>query len=296
MIDSKQALIIVNPVSGPGKATDRKQKLETIARSFGWQGEIVETSKKKNAGEIAAAGIKKGITHIVACGGDGTIMEVLSEVVNKPIVVGIVPLGTGNLFAQNLNLPVKIENALHTALFGTITKIDVGQANGTYFSIITGMGLDADMIKKADRDLKNKLGIFAYIIALIQSLKKPRERYRISVDNKEEKIVKAKSIIVANMGRITGGIKAVPHAHPQNGTLHIGVIQANSFRSWLSIISNTLLKGDINKSSKYTLLKGTNIVISPLSGPQVYECDGELFPPTAALKITIIPTGVTILT
>jgi diacylglycerol kinase family enzyme len=80
----------------------------------------------------------------------------------------------------------------------------------------------------ADRKLKDKIGIFAYLFAVIKSLKKPRRNYRIVINNKEEKIYRAKSIIVANMGKITGGIQAVPDAHPQNGRLHVGVIKAFS--------------------------------------------------------------------
>jgi diacylglycerol kinase family enzyme len=129
MTDMEHAFIIVNPVSGLGNAKDRTDKILSAARALGWKGVFAETTPEKNAGSIAAAAIKKGTTHIVACGGDGTILEVLTAAVKKAVVVGIVPLGTGNLFARNLDIPLRLEDAMQIALTGKVIRVDVGRAN-----------------------------------------------------------------------------------------------------------------------------------------------------------------------
>ncbi|HUQ84870.1 MAG TPA: diacylglycerol kinase family protein [Candidatus Limnocylindrales bacterium] len=160
----KHALIIVNPVSGLGDPKKRRELIKNTAKEVGWIGEYEETTLRKSAGYIAKNAIKKGIKHIVVCGGDGTVMEALVAAVKKPVNVGVVPLGTGNLFARNLDLPLETEKAVKLALTGNAEKIDIGVANGKYFSIVAGMGIDVDMIKDATRELKNKLGFFAYIL------------------------------------------------------------------------------------------------------------------------------------
>ncbi len=132
----RNALFIINPVSGQGDKKKRKEEILTIAKELGWKGKVVETTKTLSAGEIATEEMKNGVTHIVVCGGDGTIMETLQVIINTDVILGIVPLGTGNLFAQNLNITGSRKDMIQRALFGTEHKVDVGRANGTIFAMI----------------------------------------------------------------------------------------------------------------------------------------------------------------
>lgn len=294
VIDSQNAYFIINPVSGKVDAVDRVKHIGKIAKTLGWKGKIVTTKKDKGAEILALDAITNGYKHIVVGGGDGTIMEVLGAVLNKPVILGVIPLGTGNIFAKNLHIPEGIEEAVTIALNGKIRTIDVGNANGTIFSIMAGMGLDVTMMQKADRDMKNKIGFVAYVVAALKSLGKHRKNYRIVIDNKIKKTYRAKSIMIANMGKITGGIQVVPKAHPTSGELRIGILQAHSLHSWIGVLFNTL-KGKVQESSHYTLLRGHKIDVYPLSGPQSYECDGNVFPPTDNLSIEVYPKAVSIL-
>jgi YegS/Rv2252/BmrU family lipid kinase len=288
------AVIIVNPVSG---TTPQEEKIKTVrsaAKELGWKGELHETTLKTSALKIAQKAIKEGAKHIVVCGGDGTVMEVITAAMGTPVKIGVVPFGTGNLFAQNLNLSLDVKESLKTALSGKEQLIDVGKANDTYFSIMAGMGMDTDMLKGADRDLKKKFGIGAYILSILKSFYKPPRTYNVTIDNNVKKRIRARSILVANMGKIHGGIELVPHAHPQNGTLQIGVIRARRILSWLNLVFNALA-GKIHKSPHYTLLQGKYVEIESLKGPQSYECDGNVFPPCRTLFITIYPSSVHVL-
>lgn len=294
VIKIKKALIIVNPVSGLGDSKKRKQLIKSVAKKHGWIGEYAETSLKISAKLIAQQAIKKGVKHIVVCGGDGTVMEALVAAVKKPVTIGVVPLGTGNLFARNLNIPLDTEEAIKTAFSGKAEKIDIGVANGNFFSIVAGMGVDVDMIKDATRELKNRLGFFAYIVAAIKNIKNPPGHYSIVIDRNKAMHVKAKSILVANMGKIPGGIKFVPSAHPKSGTLSIGIIQENKMFSLLDITINAL-RGNVNKSSDYKLYKGKKIEITSLKKKRPYQCDGDAFPKTNKLKVIIYPSAVSVI-
>jgi diacylglycerol kinase (ATP) len=290
---SKNALIIINPVSGLGNPKERRKLIEESAKKLGWEGEIAETTLKKTAKHITEKAINKGTKHIVVCGGDGTIMEVLKAAFKKPVKIGVVPLGTGNLFARNLKIPNDTKDAIEVALFGQVQKIDVGDANGNFFSITTSMGVDVGMIKDANRELKNKFGFLAYVFAAIKNVNKKPDLYSIIIDGNKTKPMKAKSIMISNMGKLPGNIKFVPTANPVSGRLSIGIILANDTKSWASIFFNAL-RGNVNKSFHYKLYKGKNIEVIPLKGPRPYQCDGDLFPPASKLKVKIFPSSVNV--
>ncbi|CAN5210087.1 YegS/Rv2252/BmrU family lipid kinase [soil metagenome] len=289
----EKILVIVNPVSGKGDVTELKKIIFRAAQKYSDSIMVEETTVQKSAFSIAEKEIKSGVKRVIVCGGDGTVMEVVGAAVKKNVILGVVPLGTGNLFAKNLHIPTELKAALTTAFEGKVIKIDVGKANNTYFTIIAGVGLDADVMSKTDHNLKNKFGIAAYIASGIKSLNKSSGRYRIRIDGKKLDHIKAKSIMIANMGKITGGIKAVPGADPKSGTLKIGIIQASHVTSWVSLLFNSI-RGNINKSSYYKLYEGQEVVIESLGKPQRYECDGEDFPPTKKLDIQILHAALSV--
>ncbi len=292
--DPRKAFFIINPASGQGDPKKRKTEIVRIAKSLGWNGKTLQTTRTKDASILAAQAIKEGANHIVVCGGDGTIMEALQAVSKTKVVLGIVPLGTGNLFAQNLGLLGSKDDAIRRALFGVVQRIDIGKVNDTFFAIIAGIGFDAEIMKETNRKLKNKYGFFAYLLSSVKAFNKKSGVYEISLDNKPFKRYKAKSILVANMGKIQAGIEAVPHAHHQSGVLHIAVIQASTFRSFLSILGNALL-GKVQQSPHFTLMQAKTIQIRSLKGAKSYQCDGNHFPPTSSLFVEIFPKSVSIL-
>lgn len=292
--DPVHAAFIINPVSGFGDHKKRKDEILSIAKSLGWKGKVYETTKTRNAGLITTEIMNSGVKHIVVCGGDGTIMEALQVALNTNLVLGIVPLGTGNLFAQNLDITGNRKELVTRALFGLPQKVDVGKANNTIFAIIAGMGFDVQIMRQTKRKFKRKFGFLAYLASGIKNFNKRPGVYKITIDGKETKKYRAKTIMIANMGKLQGGIEIVPNAHWKNGTLSVGIVQASGFPTWLSLLGNTL-RGNINNSPHYTLLKAKHIQIEPVRGPQPYQCDGDSFPPTDKLTVEIFPQAVSVL-
>lgn len=284
--DPKHAFIILNPASGTGDRAKQKEQIIDYAKAIGWKGELVETTRKRSSGIIAQEAIDKGFRHIVVCGGDGTIMDTLPPIMHSDAFLGIVPLGTGNLFAQNLNMDLSLKTAVETALTGKIEMIDIGKANDTLFAVMAGIGFDAEIMRKAKRTLKSKYGFFAYIVAGLKHLKRSSGLYEVRIDGKAPRRFRAKSIVFANMGKIQGGIEAVPKTHYQNGVLKIAIVKASSLGSWLNLLANAIT-GDINKSPHYELLEGKKAEITSLRGAKPYECDGDHFPPTKHLVVEI---------
>jgi len=142
---SKESWIIINPKSGGGNANSQKQLILEKAVEMGWQGKYIVTSASKSGKYWVKEAIRSGIQQIIIGGGDGTIREVLKPIAEGKLTLGIIPLGTGNVLAKNLEIPLDIEQAIKVALHGKIKDIDMGEANGNYFGVVAGMGVDVDV-------------------------------------------------------------------------------------------------------------------------------------------------------
>jgi YegS/Rv2252/BmrU family lipid kinase len=288
------ATLIVNPVSGTGNPKERRELLIKNATEMGWNGAYIETTKSNSAYAIAKREVKKGVKHLIICGGDGTVMEVLTAVLQTKIVIGIVPLGTGNLLARNVDLPLTVSEAMEIALHGKEARVDVGKANGTVFSIMAGIGLDAQIMQGANRKMKDRLGFMAYVLTGLKKLQTHAKRYEITIDEKKPFIVRAKTIMVANMGKMMGGVEIVPRTHPQSGKLQVGILKARTGIQWLSI-SFHALTGKIDKSPHFDVYEAKKVTIKTITGKNYYQCDGNHFPQTDLLTIDIYPKAVTVL-
>ncbi len=135
--------------------------------------------------------------------------------------------------------------------------------------------------------------MLAYVLSTIKNLPKKPNKYEITLDEKPPETYTAKSILIANMDKIQGGIKIAPHAHPKSGSLKIGIIQAESKLNFLNLLFNSI-KGTIHKSQHYTLLTCKKAEINIPGKPIPYQCDGNVFPVTNKLKIEVFPKALTV--
>ena len=291
---TNKSAIIVNPVSGIGKnAHKRKESLQKIIKESGWKGMTLETTKKVSAQMLARKAVKNGAARIIVSGGDGTVMQVVGELVNKNVILGVIPSGTANIFAKNLGIPMDTQAALDIALNGVSRKIDVGRANNHFFGFIAGIGMDAEIMKDTSRDLKDRIGQLAYITTWMQNLKNKPRLYSVSINGGAKKEYKASAILIGNMEKSMAGVKAFPGASPRSGILQISIVNVNSFKDWLNFVYNGF-KGTMEKSSCITMLHGKNIEIKSLDEKIHFQCDGDVFEPTKKLTVTIIPSGLSV--
>lgn len=287
--------IIVNPVSGRGTAKGRAKEIEQQARKLGWDGELVETSLNYAADYHATQALAKGHRHIVVCGGDGSVREALDALVGVPDAqLGIVPLGTGNLLAHNLRLPLDIRSALKVALLGTPTKLDVGRANGRYFGVVAGIGWDGAMVRDTHRKLKDQFGLTAYLLSALKNLSHPSEQFRVKVDSNPTLTFTAKSILVANVGRVSGAVNLLPQARMNDGLLDLVVVQTETLSSWAALAMSGLT-GTLHRDPRTVHLTCKEVKITAKYSRQPIELDGNDYLPTRQLSVSIIPLGIRVL-
>jgi YegS/Rv2252/BmrU family lipid kinase len=277
---------IFNPVSGTQDPAARRSRLEQLAQEVGLTCELGETDLKEGAKPLAQQAIKEGVDRIIVSGGDGSIAEAAEVVAGTEVVLGVVPGGTGNLLAVNLGFSTDPAAAMRTAASGTIRAIDVGRANGRVFLIVAGIGADAQMVQDADRELKRRWGVLAYFIAALRNLGRPLGRYRITIDG-QTFYRRAQTILIGNMGKITGGVELIPGADPADGMFDVAVIRARHFRD-VAVIGLRAILGRHQTDSLTQTFRGRRIIIES-NRPQPIEVDGNDIGETRRFDITLQP-------
>jgi len=286
--------IIFNPVSGATDPEARKKTISETLAAHGYTCQYLSTSKEEGANALAKKALADGVDLIAVSGGDGTVMEVLSALVGTDIPVAVLPAGTGNLLSINLGIPTTVPDAVEVALSGHPYKLDlVKMDEDRYFVIMGGMGLDAQMINDADRDAKRKFGPFAYFWAVAKNLRRHRALYEITLDNDKPMRHRAKTVMVANMGKITGGVDAMPTASPNDGVLDIGILKAHTVGQGLRLIGNALL-GRAHEDPTLEVFQARKMRIVP-QHPQLCELDGESIGRIRDWQVEVVPKAVQIL-
>ncbi len=259
--------------------------------------------------------VETGVDVVVAAGGDGTVRavaEYLAEV-GADVDLGIVPLGTGNLLARNLSVPLgDPAAALTRVLEGTASPIDVGWAEVTVgsgtekhaFVVMAGFGIDAHMITETNDDLKEKAGWLAYVESLGRALS-ASEIIDIQLRLHEEELVShdAHTVIVGNCGTLQGGLTLLPDADPSDGELDLIVLGSEGIAGWIDTLKNVVWDNGIKRylgssegaeDSKSTAHRRLTSAVVELSEPRIFEVDGDDLDETTRVEISVQPAGVRI--
>ena len=188
-----------------------------------YQVKISESSFKGETKTLAKKAILDKTDLIVACGGDGTINEILNQIKEKEIKIAIVPIGSGNGIARHFNIPLDISKSLDLILEQNFTNVDVGEVNESLFLGNVAFGLGADFIKNYQK-IKYQ-GLFGYIIAFVKTLLNIKEKHFI-IDIDGERIATSPLIlIVSNTNQQGYDFTVTPKAKTDDGLLDMAIIE-----------------------------------------------------------------------
>jgi diacylglycerol kinase (ATP) len=174
--------LVFNPAAGDEDPGVRRSALEELAKAAGLTCELAETDVVLGAHPAAEKAVADGMERLIVCGGDGSVAEAAHALAGTTTSLAVVPGGTANLLAVNLGIPTDREEAMRFALASAAQPTDVARTNVGAFLIAAGMGLDARIMRGADRALKNRYGHLAYFISGWRNLGRPHQRYTIAVD------------------------------------------------------------------------------------------------------------------
>lgn len=220
-----------------------------------------------------------GAELVIACGGDGTVRTVCEELAGTGIPVGVVPAGTGNLLARNLNLPPYLRAAVDVALNGQDRAIDMVRVTGdemdeATFMVMAGMGFDAAIMEGVNDQIKAKIGWVAYVVSALKSLMFPAVRIEVSVDGGEPTQHRARTLVIGNVGYLQAGMPLIPDAAIDDGQLDVVLLYPRRFLSWLPLAARVLTK---NKRTDETItrMRGRTVTVRAHSDTP-RQLDGDL--------------------
>ncbi|MFN3929522.1 MAG: diacylglycerol/lipid kinase family protein, partial [Thermoflexus sp.] len=228
-------MIIYNPAAGP---RDMLREIQAVAHRWerqGWSVLMRVTESPGMATDFAHEAALKGFDWVIAAGGDGTVNEVANGLVGMPTALGVLPVGTGNVWARQLGLPVyplvhpiRIQIAAHLLEAAREHVIDVGRANGRYFLLWAGIGLDAQVARHMEPRTRNakRLGAIAYLIAAAMIAKDfPAMRATVIVDGRRRVKGRTLVVLVANAQLYGGLVRIAPQAVLDDGYLNVCVFR-----------------------------------------------------------------------
>ena len=275
-----------------------------------------ETSEDDVGQGAAKRALEAGADVVIAAGGDGTVRAVAETVASADAVFALLPAGTGNLLARNLDLPLEDVGAAIDVAFGTEQRpvdagvIDVRRADGSVdrhtFVVMAGAGLDAKMIEATDDDLKKKAGILAYVQAIVRVLRDPSNLHlRYRVDGGSPERVTAHTLIVANCGSLPGKILLLPDARIDDGVLDVLFLQPGRLLGWIQILSKVLWEngvvsripglGHLRSREVRSINTGTGRKIrASFSKPEQLELDGDGIGEATGFAIRVQPGALTV--
>ncbi|WP_127473211.1 diacylglycerol/lipid kinase family protein [Microbacterium sulfonylureivorans] len=272
-----------------------------------------ETTEEDPGQGVAAAALAGGAELLVVAGGDGTVRAVAEHLadVSADVKMAIIPLGTGNLFARNLDVPIDdVPAAFVRAIAGEARTVDVGwvEVESTAgserhgFVVMVGFGIDAHMIAETDDALKDKAGWLAYVESLGRALSASDViPFTIAADDEPARNAEAHTFLVANCGTLQGGVTLLPEADPADGELDYLLLSAEGLAQWMGTLKTMMwdngLKRLIGKSDDVTdtdsLEHGrASSVTVTLPEPRAFEIDGEEVGETTAFTVTIQPSAI----
>ncbi|KGM12968.1 diacylglycerol/lipid kinase family protein [Cellulomonas bogoriensis] len=272
-----QVAFVANPTK-PGVAALRDQSVQACAARYLPEPLWFDTTVEDPGVGQTREAVERGARVVVAIGGDGTVRAVAEGLTGTDASMGLIPQGTGNLLARNLDLPINdVEELLRIALTGRTRAVDVGwlrvlrdeagvaddiaeadpeavaprdtppatrePARDHIFLVIAGLGFDAAMVADTDEQLKAKVGWIAYFVAGVKHLRGRRMRLDIRVDGGPWRSVRLRSLLFGNVGRLPGGITLLPDAVLDDGVLDVAAIDTRGgIAGWAQLFGEVVMQ------------------------------------------------------
>lgn len=254
-----RAAVVLNPVKVDGV---RLRTMVAAAEAAAGWGETLwfETTVEDPGQGVTREAVASGAAVVMAAGGDGTVRTVAEGLRGSGVALGLLPVGTGNLLARNLDMNLtNVELAVKNVFTGISKPIDLGltritRADGSasehVFLVMAGLGIDAKMIAKTNTTLKRKVGWLAYVDGIGRALPELRPvKLRYTLDGSPWRTTSAHSVMVGNCGLLPGGLLLIPDARPDDGHLDIVTLRPEGPFGWLKVWNKLAFQNGVLRKS-----------------------------------------------
>jgi diacylglycerol kinase (ATP) len=223
------AIVIANPTAG-SYAQHAHQIQETISflRFSGWQAELKLTYASGDARNLAREAVQQGINVVVAVGGDGTINEIIQELACSETALGVLPVGTVNVWAREVGIPLDNERARDILVSGQTRRIDLGKINDRYFLLMVGIGIDGEVTYAVEKKPVKRFGVLGYLlVGTCLSPGYPAFRAFLKMDDRPIR-TNAIQIVIGNTQLYAGAIKYTWQAKCDDGLLDVCIVRKHT--------------------------------------------------------------------
>ena len=284
--------IIVNPASGQPQPV--LHTLNAVFHPAGVEWEVLITKQSGDARRYAHAAVDAGVDVVAANGGDGTVMEGAQGIKGSQVPMAILPGGTANLVSVELGIPKDLHKATEVIINedSQVKKVDMGKIGDEYFLLRVGMGIAAEKVKMADRDMKDRYGLAAYTIAGLQAIIGSQvARYKLTLDGQQIESEGVTCIIdnAGNMG--VSDLKAARDIDMSDGMLDVILIHDRGAKAMVS--AATSIAGRSPDPAKVQHWQARHITIET-DPPLDLQVDGEMRGQTP-ITVEVVPAVVGVL-
>ncbi len=323
--------VVYNPV----KVDDvdaAKQVVASAATRHGWpEPTWIPTTAEETGEKQGREAVESGADVVASLGGDGTVRAVASALVGTDAALGLLPGGTGNLLARNLGLPVdSLEDAVEAMISGSDRRIDVGLvrtgdslselgADSTagpggraddptkgrrdgedVFLVMTGLGLDGEVMADTNEKVKAVVGWVAYLFAALRKIFGRGFTVAVSasggpgeVDRPGDRLGRhARTVVIGNCGTLQGGVELMPEARLDDGVLDSVVVAPKGFFGWLSVLAAVATRHRAGHK-RLDRLRGREFTVQS-KDPVETEIDGDPIGKRRALSVRVLPDSLVV--
>ncbi len=291
----KHAFVIINPVAGKSDPEHIRAKLDRAFQEAGWTYQIYETTGEEDLAGVVGEKLQEDIDLFIAAGGDGTFSDVAAGLVNAGEPLAIIPVGTGNVLARDLDIPLEIEAAIDLIVSSTKTiEIDAMGVDDRYFFMNITTGVTAEAMRTTEHESKQRLGRLAYIIEGTRHLLgfQPH-RFDINVDGVEARH-RASEILVINSHAV--GAPYVSWGEQvciNDGILNLAIIRGRTLGAYLQIMWDLVWQHQ-RRNPSISSMQVTQKLAIDTQTPLAVQGDGDYIGETP-VEITVVPQAVNIL-
>jgi diacylglycerol kinase (ATP) len=281
-------LVILNPAAHSERAKRQRARVEAVVGDS----VICATSQSGEAEALARRAAQEGFERIVAAGGDGTIHEVVNGLAGTDAALGLLPLGTMNVFATELGLPThNLGLCWNIIEKGNTRLVDLPRANEKHFVQLAGVGLDAQVVKETSLALKRSFGPLSYLIQAAQVAARVPPRLEIEAENAS---IDEGSFVLVGNGRLYGGpFPFFKHAVIDDGLLDVIVFKRLGYLEIIRYLQNVLFSSEIRApeveyfQTRHLCVASDQAVPVELDGELVGNCPVEFRVQQRSLRVLV---------
>jgi diacylglycerol kinase (ATP) len=288
--ESTRCAVVYNPTK---VSDDFRAVVTERTAAAGWaEPRWLETSVEDPGRGMTRTALDAGVDLVLAAGGDGTVRVVADVMAGTGVTMAIIPAGTGNLLARNLELPLDEAGALDVAVAGRtraidLVKLTVDGGPSEHFAVMAGVGVDATIMDEVDPDLKAKVGPAAYFVAARKALRRLPVPMAISVDGGRPHRRRAMTCLVGNVGKLPGGLVLMPHAEVDDGKLDVYVASPLRLTHWLKLALRVITRRK-QREDQVDSWQADRMSVT-LRHPESYQLDGDVVGEGRRLEAQIEP-------